>query len=345
MLKGSPPYEWYGSYFRQQAHEMKRDLIAFIMSLCVIVVGIYAVMQSNLKEVNINDNGELNTFTTYQQTVDGLLKEQGIRVGNFDDMNVSFDDQVYDGMDIEINRAQSVVINDGGIKTLVMTTESTVDDVLKQRSIELSSNDEISVAKTSLVEGDMEIEITRVEKAYESVFEEINLDTEYVYTDDIPQGEQEVWNEGSPKVVERVIEKVYKNGEQVEETEVKANVVDEGQTKTIAIGTGPITSFVANMTAYDTNCAGCGTRVACKPYPDISSTIYYNDSTYGSVRIVAAGQDYPCGTIVDIDGIGKAIVLDRGSAITGNDLDLLVNTNPWDFGRKYKQTKVLRLGW
>ena len=164
MLKGSPPYEWYGSYFRQQAHEMKRDLIAFIMSLCVIVVGIYAVMQSNLKEVNINDNGELNTFTTYQQTVDGLLKEQGIRVGNFDDMNVSFDDQVYDGMDIEINRAQSVVINDGGIKTLVMTTESTVDDVLKQRSIELSSNDEISVAKTSLVEGDMEIEITSVEK-------------------------------------------------------------------------------------------------------------------------------------------------------------------------------------
>ena len=162
-----------GSYFRQQAHEMKRDLIAFIMSLCVIVVGIYAVMQSNLKEVNINDNGELNTFTTYQQTVDGLLKEQGIRVGNFDDMNVSFDDQVYDGMDIEISRAQSVVINDGGIKTLVMTTESTVNDVLKERSIELGSNDEISVAQTASVEGDMEIEITRVEKAYESVFEEI----------------------------------------------------------------------------------------------------------------------------------------------------------------------------
>lgn len=184
--------------FRQQAHEMKRDLIAFIMSLCVIVVGIYAVMQSNLKEVNINDNGELNTFTTYQQTVDALLKEQGIRVGNFDDMNVSFDEEIYDGMDIEINRAQSVVINDGGIKTLVMTTESTVDDVLKQRSIELSSTDEISVDKSSLVEGDMEIEITRVEKAYESVFEEINLDTEYVYTEDIPQGEQEVWNEGSP---------------------------------------------------------------------------------------------------------------------------------------------------
>ena len=324
---------------------MKRDLIAFIISLCVIVVGIYTVMQSNLKEVNINDNGELSTFTTYQQTVDEFLKEQKIRVGNFDDMNVSFDDRVYDGMEIDITRAQAVVINDGGIKTRVMTTESTVNDVLKARSIELSQNDQISIAKTSTVQDDMEIEITRVEKEYESVYEEINLDVEYVYTDDIPSNEQEVWNEGTPKVIEHVIEKVYKNGDHVEETEVQTNVIDEGQPRTIAIGTGPITSFVANMTAYTADCPGCGARVACQPYTDVSSTISFNDSTYGSVRIVAAGKDYPCGTIVDIDGIGKAIVLDRGGAITGNDLDLLVNTNAWDFGRKYKQTKVLRLGW
>ena len=324
---------------------MKRDLIAFITALCVIVVGIYAVMQSNLKEVNINDNGELSTFTTYQQTVDEFLKEQKIRVGNFDDMNVSFDDRVYDGMEIDITRAQPVVINDGGIKTLVMTTEPTVDDVLKARSIELSTNDEISVARTSHVEGDMEIEITRVEKEYESVYEEINLDTEYVYTDELPSNEQEVWNEGSPKVVEHVYEKVYKNGDHVEQTKVATNVVDEGQPRTIAVGTGAITSFVANMTAYDVQSACGGSRVACKPYTDVSNTIYYNDSEYGQLRIVAAGKDYPCGTIVDIDGIGKAIVLDRGSAITGNDLDLLVNTNAWDFGRKYKQTKVLRLGW
>ena len=144
---------------------MKRDLIAFITALCVIVVGIYAVMQSNLKEVNINDNGELSTFTTYQQTVDEFLKEQKIRVGNFDDMNVSFDDRVYDGMEIDITRAQPVVINDGGIKTLVMTTEPTVDDVLKARSIELSTNDEISVARTSHVEGDMELKLPVLKKS------------------------------------------------------------------------------------------------------------------------------------------------------------------------------------
>ncbi|MGL4336761.1 MAG: ubiquitin-like domain-containing protein, partial [Turicibacter sp.] len=155
---------------------MKRDLITFILALGVIVVGVYTVMQSNLKEISINDNGELNTFTTYVQTVDELLKEQEIRVGNFDDMSANFDDRLVDGMEIEIARAQAVVINDGGVKTRLMTTVETVDDVLQQRSIELSQNDEISVARTSTVEEEMEIEITRVEKEYESVFEEITLD-------------------------------------------------------------------------------------------------------------------------------------------------------------------------
>ncbi|MGL4372464.1 MAG: G5 domain-containing protein, partial [Turicibacter sp.] len=212
------------------------------------------------------------------------------------------------------------------------------------RSIELSQNDEISVARTSTVEEEMEIEITRVEKEYESVFEEITLDVEYVYTDDVPSREQEVYEEGSPKVIEHVIEKVYKNGEQVDEYEVETKVIDEGVARTVAVGTGPLASFVANMTAYNVASAG-GSKVACKPYPDVSASIYWDDNDYGQVRVVAASKDLPCGTIVDMDGIGKAIVLDRGSAITGDDLDLLVNTNPWDFGRKYKTTKVLRWGW
>ncbi|HAX72225.1 MAG TPA: hypothetical protein DCY20_01740 [Firmicutes bacterium] len=324
---------------------MKRDLITLMVSLCVIIVGVIAVMQSNLKEISINDNGELNTFTTYQQTVEDFLKEQKIRVGNFDEMNVDFTDGLTDGMEIEITRAQAVVINDGGVKTRLMTTETTVADVLEQRSIALSSNDELSVEQTTSVEGDMEIEITRVDKQSESVFEEVELDVNYVYTDDVPRNEQNVLYEGRPQVIEHVMEKVYKNGEVVETYEVETKIVDEGQARTIQIGTGPISTFTANMTAYDINCTGCGTQVACKPYTDVSNTIYYSDSEYSTVRIVAAGSDIPCGTIVEIDGIGKAIVLDRGSAVTGNDLDLLVNTNPWDFGRKYKTTKVLRWGW
>ena len=324
---------------------MKRDIITFVISLCVIMVCGFAVMQSNLKEISIEDNGELKTYQTYQQTVDTFLKEAEIRVGNFDEMNTSFDETLEDGMVIEITRAQPVVINDAGVKTRVMTTEATVNEVLEQESIELSQNDEISVAAMSYVESDMEIEITRVDKKYESVIEEEELAVEYVYTDDLPQDTQEVREEGEPKVIERVIETVYENGEQVAEQEVETKVVEAGVARQVAIGTGAISTFVANMTAYTVDCEGCTGRVACKPYPNVSSSIYFNDGEYGSVRIVAASKEYPCGTIVDIAGVGKAIVMDRGGAITGDDLDLLVNTNPWDFGRKYKQTKVLRWGW
>ena len=46
--------------------------------------------------------------------------------------------------------------------------------------------------------------------------------------------------------------------------------------------------------------------------------IYYNDPVYGSVRVVAAGSEYPLGSILRLTNIGDApmlaIVLDRGGS-------------------------------
>ncbi|WP_114569782.1 SH3 domain-containing protein [Exiguobacterium flavidum] len=51
-----------------------------------------------------------------------------------------------------------------------------------------------------------------------------------------------------------------------------------------------------------------------------------NKTTYNGLRIIAAPPQYPIGTRMFIPGIGEAIVLDRGGAIQGNKLDLLVET-------------------
>lgn len=355
----------------QQAHAMKRDLIAFITSLGLIVVGIYAIMQSNLKEVNIIDNGELITFTTHGQTVNEVLQEAEVRVGNFDEMNVDFETEVFDGMEIQIERAQQVVINDGGLRSLVMTTESTVDGVLNKRDIDLGSDDELmvstmafTVAPTAIIRDGMEIDLTRVEFEFEAEYEEIDLPPRYVETDELLKGEREIRTEGSPRIIQRIIKTTLRNGEVYEEEESETNVVDEGVREVIAIGTreivstpvmtlstggdfSPISTFTASVTAYVANCVGCTGRVACTGR-DVRSNIYYEDGTFGTVRIVAAGTQYPCGTILEIAGIGRAIVLDRGGKVTGNVVDLLVNannTNPWQFGRRSLQTSVLRMGW
>ena len=352
---------------------MKRDLIAFITSLGLIVVGIYAIMQSNLKEINIIDNGELITFTTHKQTVNEVLQEAEVRVGNFDEMNVGFETEIYSGMDIEINRAQQVMINDGGLRSLVMTTESTVDDVLNKREIDLGTDDELSVSPMAFITDGMEIDLTRVEFDFEEEYEEISLAPQYIETDELLKGEREVRVEGEPKIIQRVTKTTLRNGEMYDQEESETNVIDEGVREVIAVGTkviveppvmalsnevnsapasaggsfAPLSTFTASVTAYVADCPGCTGRVACTGR-DVRSNIYYDDATFGRVRIVAAGSHYPCGTILDLAGIGKAVVLDRGGKVTGNVVDLLVNvnnTNPWQFGRRSLQTSVLRMGW
>lgn len=92
-------------------------------------------------------------------------------------------------------------------------------------------------------------------------------------------------------------------------------------------------SFVGKLTGYGPDCKGCSGKTACKPNQDVrGGNIYYSDSTYGKIRIVAADKNIPCGSIIKINNIKiysepiMVVVLDRGKAIKENHLDLLFST-------------------
>ena len=378
--------------------QVKRDITGGIMSLGVIITSIFALMHSNnLNEVNMNEvtiveNGERNTFTTEADTVLGLITDGYMQFGNFDEMNVEINDDVYDGMEIEIDRATPVIINDAGVRFYTMTMESDVDDVLYEHNIELSDDDLLEIVRTVTTTGGeeiqinpirltatigetIEIEVTRVTFEFKTELEEFTLETEYIYTDDLLDGEREERVEGSPKVEETVIETEYRNGEFFMTVNTVTTVIDEGTQRVVAIGTyvpepepeptpsapvtpsqpavetsapadvSPLDTFTANVTAYLATCAGCSGFTANGR--DVRSNIHFEDSTFGTVRIIAACRQFPFGTIMYISGVGHAVVLDRGGAVTGNVLDLLMTAdeNPIRFGRQFLQAQVLRLGW
>ncbi len=116
----------------------------------------------------------------------------------------------------------------------------------------------------------------------------------------------------------------------------------------------PIYTFVGELTGYAGDCALCTGYLACPPRTNvIKEGIYYNDKTYGKVRIVASSRNYPCGTILKFN-VSKlsdepivAIVLDRG--VGGNIIDLLTESE--DYARKHVgrvrqlEFEVLREGW
>ena len=116
----------------------------------------------------------------------------------------------------------------------------------------------------------------------------------------------------------------------------------------------PKYSFVGDLTGYAGDCPLCTGYLACPPRTNVlEEGIYFEDKTYGTLRIAASSRKYPCGTIIQFD-VGKisdepiiAIILDRG--VVGNDIDLLSENE--DIARKQvgrvknQEFKVLREGW
>lgn len=88
-----------------------------------------------------------------------------------------------------------------------------------------------------------------------------------------------------------------------------------------------------NISHYGHDCYGCTTGYTASGYYVGDGRIYYQDPTYGSVRVVAADRKYPIGTILRLGYNGSkvtAIVLDRGGAIGDGkrfQIDLLASSN------------------
>ena len=116
----------------------------------------------------------------------------------------------------------------------------------------------------------------------------------------------------------------------------------------------PLYTFTGELTGYAGDCPLCSGYLACPPRTNVlEKGIYYEDSTYGTVRIVASSRNYPCGTILKFN-VSKlssepiiAIVLDRG--VGGNNIDLLTESQSYaakKVGRvRNLEFEVLREGW
>ena len=109
------------------------------------------------------------------------------------------------------------------------------------------------------------------------------------------------------------------------------------------------------MTGYGHDCRGCTTGKTASGY-SIRDTIYYEDPTFGTLRIVAMDRSIPLYSIVRISNIKGmepilAIVLDRGGGISFSksiQIDLVVESEAvanTTIGKKYNITcDILRSG-
>lgn len=159
------------------------------------------------------------------------------------------------------------------------------------------------------------LENTSYTKTVSVVSEVIPYDTKIVYNSKKSSDSEDL------VLVEGVegLSYTYENG--------TTKVLRKPITKVIEKGTARKGSYVGRLTVYGADCPGCSKNgyVACrtkagKKWSLTKDGIYYPDSEYGDVRILAAAlKGFPCGTIIKVDN-GKvkpyyAVVLDTGGSM------------------------------
>ena len=165
-------------------------------------------------------------------------------------------------------------------------------------------------------------------------------------------------------VITKIIEPTEEKEEVKEEIEVETIVEEEKQevkstyvyVPTIDTSANQVLQTVSgSLSHYGHDCDGCTSGLTASGYDISDGRIYYTDPTFGSVRVVAAGSEYPLGTILRLTNVESnpiiAIVLDRGGAIgTGKSftLDLLTESTAraYELGVRYSVIiEVLRFGY
>lgn len=154
----------WGANPKKKRFSFKKILLTLLTVFVFVATVSYIAFETVTAEVVvIQDGEEISTLTTANE-VSGVMDELGIDVSKHDDLSVSLEDEITDGMVIEYTQAREVQVTiDDQTKTYYTTTEN-VKQFLEEESINLSEHDELSVDLDTDIEEGLAIGI---QKAFE----------------------------------------------------------------------------------------------------------------------------------------------------------------------------------
>lgn len=196
------------------------------------------IVISRKNQVNIaEDNGNSQMVTVMGGRVSDALAAAGIELGEYDDVDHNVDAYLANGMTINIIHRIPITLTVDGETTEVITSASTVEELLEEQDITVGSKDRLSKDKTaSLTSGDkLVIERINVKKITET--EEIEYETQTEYSGDMYAGESRVSQDGVNGEKDLTYEVTYVDGKESERKLVSEKVTKEPVPQIVVEGT------------------------------------------------------------------------------------------------------------
>ncbi|GAA0819932.1 3D domain-containing protein [Clostridium tertium] len=315
-----------------------------LMGIAVFAIILSVTFINMRKTVTMEIDGKEETFVTYKGTVKDVLDTNGVEVNPKDKVQPALNSKVSEGDTISIKRAVSVELTVGDKQVKIDTAEDTIEEMLeveeelKNQGIEFNEGlDEITPALNTKITSNLKINLVKVEVKKELAKEAIDFDVVVETDANLDSGLEEVRQDGASGEKEVTYEIVYKNGEEFSRAVKSSKVVAEPVNKVVAQGTrktfasrdGQLLNYKSVIYCESTAYSGGGVTA--------TGTVPVRDPN-GISTIAVDPRVIPLGSLVYVEGYGRAVAADTGGAIKGNIIDVYVNSeaeayNNW--GRKY----------
>ncbi|HCG3138995.1 transglycosylase family protein [Corynebacterium striatum] len=185
--------------------------------------------------------------------LDGIAPGAAITSG---DKKVTGDDNLTEGMELEVVSPKIVKINDGGKITYTNIAAKTVKDVIEERGIDVDEDDRVFPSMDTPIVNGMSIKVDQVSTTFYDATEEFEVEPTFVDDPELEEGNEEVRVEavkGQRNVTRKL---VMKDGAKESDEIVKEKVINEPVAATIARGTkkpaaGAAAPAVADGSVWD----------------------------------------------------------------------------------------------
>ncbi len=323
---------------------------AVIIFMLASVIGMGAIYLGSQKPVEVYVDGELyEEVRTTSRTPQEVFAEIDLEVDSKDRVNPSRDEILTRGKSIKVEKTFPVYVLADGEKEQVWTPKLSVGELLKEVNLELGELDEIEPEKDEKLEPYDEVKITRVERIYTTSEREVPYESVYRNSSSLDRGNTRVVSDGEDGVMEEKIEKIYKDGEKVEEKVVEENIIKEPSDEVLERGTrdtipGEPVEFEESMQVEATAYCPCGQCGSGTQRTATGARAEAGSGTENDPHLIAVDpQVIPLGTKVYLEDYGYAVAQDTGGAIRGKKIDLLFSDHgaASSFGRRSLKLYVI----
>lgn len=326
----------------------RRTLVlrAFTVSIAVFcLVVLLAQVAFARNTYVITDGDQVKVHTTFASDPVKVLSEAGVLLDETDTYTTQ---TVGNGTEITVRRGQLITVHCGGTAYPFCSYGETVGTLLDRLGIPSGSNFEASLPLNAQTYDGMEFTVNYVVRTEETYTVDIPFETVYREDPTLPEGAQEVLEEGKAGQMLCKTSVVYVDTQETQRDLLKETVLQEPVTQVIAVGTGESALAVATGVPIIKDgiiITATGEVLTYDKVMQFVSTAYTDDNTCCTdttatgtkVRVGTVAVDpkvIPYGTrmfIVSNDGeyiYGIGTAEDCGGGIVGNRLDLYFVTKP-----------------